>query len=161
MTYLHEYEMLFENDPDVKVVYTDDNDGLEIALYVHGARKADALTQLLPTQKVFGNVTVKIKVVPDNDTNGVPSKLELLKDAFDGNSALSYIASAGDTTAFSFNYVVFAKKVVQFYNDQMDNPNGYKSTLYEDIARDIFSDTPGIFYTTDVVFEKDCNCNCK
>ena len=45
------------------------------------------------------------------------------------------------------SFAVFAKEVVQYYNDDLTDINGLKSTLYEDIARDVF-DIDGINYCT-------------
>lgn len=150
ITYAHELELLFGEDPAIKVVY-DDGDEKEITLFVEGSEKADALMQILPVVKDFGGVSVKVTVKPANDDTYVPSKADLIAKAFDGNPVLSHIIETGPNVAFPATYFVFANKVVQYYNDQMDNPYGIKSTLYEDIAKDVFGDTGiGIYYTTDV-----------
>jgi hypothetical protein len=52
-------------------------------------------------------------------------------------------------------YVVFKNRVVQFFNDNLNDPHGVISTLYQDIADEIFADMPyqahgGIAYCTDV-----------
>jgi len=47
------------------------------------------------------------------------------------------------------DYVVFRNEVVQFFNDEMGDPNGLKSTLYQDIAKDVFADKDGIFFCTE------------
>mgnify|MGYP006958177364 CR=1 FL=1 len=44
---------------------------------------------------------------------------------------------------------MFENKVVQFYNDQMDDINGNKSTLFQDIAGDVFGYDHGVFYCTE------------
>ena len=169
ITYAHELESLFGEDPAIKVVY-DDGDEKEVTLFVEGSEKADALMQILPVVKDFGGVSVKVTVKPANDDTYVPSKADLIAKAFDGNPVLSHIVETGPNVMFPATYFVFANKVVQYYNDQMDNPYGIKSTLYEDIAKDVFGDTGvGIYYTTDVpmkdgeMFHEDggdsCNCN--
>ena len=160
ITYAHEFEALFGNDPNVKVVYNDGDDK-EITLFVQGSEKADALMQILPAKKDFGNVSVKVTVRPANDDTYVPSKADLIAKAFDGNPVLSNIVDTGPNVAFPATYFVFANKVVQYYNDQMDNPYGVKSTLYENIARDILDDgSVGIYYTTDVpTSNNDCHCS--
>jgi hypothetical protein len=43
---------------------------------------------------------------------------------------------------------VFEKKVVQFFNDQLDDINGNKSTLYQDIAKDVFEKHEGVYFCT-------------
>jgi len=53
------------------------------------------------------------------------------------------------------NHVVFENKVVQYFNDQLDDPYGVKSALYEDLARDVFEDSEGVFFNTQVVDDFD------
>ena len=62
--FYREIEALFAQDDEVKVVYEEEKN--EVKLYVENARKADALAQLLPTEKTFGNVVLKITVIPAN-----------------------------------------------------------------------------------------------
>ena len=155
VTYAHELEALFGEDPAIKVVF-DDGDDKEITLFVEGSEKADALMQLLPVKKDFGGVSVRVTVRPANDDTYVPSKADLIAKAFENNPVLSNIIDTGPNVAFPATYFVFANKVVQYYNDQMDNPYGIKSTLYENIARDVLDDSGvGVYYTTDVPMKDD------
>lgn len=141
--FYREIEALFAQDPEVKVVYEEEKN--EVKLYVENARKADALTQLLPAEKTFGNVTLKVTVIPANDTT--VSKADLIAEAFDGNPALSYVQHV-DAVMGAFDYAVFQNKVVQFFDDNLADINGNKSTLYENIARDVFNDL-GVFFCTE------------
>lgn len=142
--FYREIEALFAQDDDVKVMYDEENN--EVKLYVDNVRKADALTQLLPTEKTFGNVTLKVTVVPANDAE--VSKADLIAEAFDGNPALSYVQHV-EAVIGSFDYAVFQNKVVQFFDDNLSDINGNKSTLYESIARDIFGTDAGVFFCTE------------
>lgn len=142
ITFVHEVEALFEQDADVHVRY--DSETNELKLLVDAGDKADALSQLLPTEKVFGNVTLKIEVV---SANKLLEGLDLLEVAFRGNPALAYTYQA-NTPLGHVEYAVFQNKVVQFFNDQLDDVNGLKSTLYQEIAKDVF-ETTGVFYCTD------------
>ena len=54
--YYRELEVLFGEDPDIHIEYDEDEN--VITFYVEGTEEADSLTQLLPTEKVFGNVIV-------------------------------------------------------------------------------------------------------
>lgn len=145
ITFVHELQALFEEDPDVKIKYSEED--YTCNLYVEDARKADALTQLLPTEKDFGNVKLKINVVPADVEE---TKVDLFADAFYNNPAVSRIESY-DTPFGHVNYIVFENKVVQFYNDQMDDINGNKSTLFQDIAGDVFGYDHGVFYCTEAI----------
>jgi hypothetical protein len=142
MTFVHEVQALFDEDEDVKIVYDDSE--YDLKLYVEDARKADALTQLLPTEKKFGNVTLKIAVV---SADGEESPAQLFEDAFRGNPALEYLYTA-QTPFGEIDYAVMKNRVVQFFNDQLDDINGLKSTLYQEIARDVFGQDKGVFFCT-------------
>lgn len=144
ITFVHEVEALFAKDPEVKVVYNDEERLLK--LYVDNTDKAIALEKLIPDKKRFGNVVVKISVVPPN-LDEVP-KEELFGKAFSGNPVLHGIASY-DTPFGHVTYVVFQRKVVQFFNDQMDDINGNKSMLFQEVAKDVFGTDHNVFYCTD------------
>jgi hypothetical protein len=142
--FYREIEALFAEDDEVKVVYDEENN--EVKLYVENARKADALTQLLPAEKTFGNVTLKVTVIPANDAK--VSKADLIAEAFEGNPALSYVQHVGAVIG-EFDYAVFKNKVVQFFDDNLSDINGNKSTLYENIAKDVFGENVGVFFCTE------------
>lgn len=142
ITYYRKIEALFEQDPQVKVVV--DETSLNIKLYVESAVKAEAIEKLLPKEKEFGNVTVTTTVIPANE-----QKLStLFKTAFDGNPALCDVKTVSSPLMGEASYVIFQKKVVQFFNDDLGDPNGNMSTLYQDIADDVFGYQPGMFYCT-------------
>ena len=145
ITFYHDLNEMFGNDPDIKLDI--DEDEYVVRMYVEDADKADALSKILPTEKVFGNVTVRIKVIPANAKE--ESIAELFKKAFKGNPILADALDIIGAFDFRATYVVFAKKVVQYFNDDMGDINGLRSTLYEDIARDMFSVDGGVFFCTD------------
>lgn len=148
--YYREIYELFRFDPDIRVIYDEENN--EVKLYVEDAVKADALMELLPTEKAFGNVSLKITVVPaDNAANAGEEKLALIEKAFKNNPIVNYIKTVHGIFATDFHYVVFMNKVVQYFNDDISDAHGVKSTLYEEIARNIFGeDTPGVYFSTDI-----------
>lgn len=143
--YYHEIEALFKEDPDVIVTF--DAEHYVLKLFVKGVDKADALTQLLPTEKQFGNVVLKIEVIPANVLGS--STLALFRKAFDGNAAVSYIKTVDGLYNNKLNFIVFANKVVQYFTDDLGDINHVRSTLYQDIAKEIFGEHEGIFYCTD------------
>ena len=127
----------------MKIEY--DNDNTSLKLYVEGVKKADALTKLLPAHKEFGNVVLNITVIPANYKD---DKVSLFRAAFEGNSIVSEIATK-DLCGGKVSYVVFEGKVVQFFNDSMADINGLCSTLYQDIANEVFDDHAGIYFCTE------------
>ncbi len=143
-TFVHEVQALFEEDPSITVKYFEADNKLK--LYVDDTDKAAALAKLLPEKKEFGNVTLAIEIIPPN-ANDLPI-IQLFEKAFVGNPALSYTASY-ETPFGEVSYAVFQKKVIQFFNDQMDDINGNKSMLFQDIAKDVFGSEHGVFYCTE------------
>ena len=138
---------LFKEDPEVKIVFDQDNNVLN--LYVDNDEKAEALTKLLPTEKEFGNVVLKIRVVPANLENDA-SNLDLFKKAFKGNPVFVDAISTEGDLGFHADYLLFAKKVVQFYSDDLSDPHGATSTLYQELAKEVFGTETGVYFCTDL-----------
>ena len=136
---------LFEKDPEVTVSF--DNESYELAILVNNDIKADAIRKLFPEEKEFGNVVVKINVVPSNEEE---SAIDLYRRAFAGNPAVVDITGAGP---LGNNFVIFAKEVVQYYNDSLTDAYGYRSTLYEIIADELFGLKDNIYFSTEVTPE--------
>lgn len=141
-TYYHELEALFGQDPDVALDFNEDD--LVIRLYAFKEEKAYALSQLLPAVKEFGGISVRVRVVPANDK--YESDYELLLKAFKDNPV--FVTGIKEEMT-NMNYILFKKEVVQFFNDQFDDPRGYRSTLYKTIADDVFACVNDVFFSTD------------
>lgn len=147
VVFVNQIKALFANDPDVDVEYHSDEQ--TINLYVADSDKADALMKIMPMSKKFGNITVYVRVIPANDNNG-EYLAKCFETAFYGNDAFSHLTTVKD--AFMSNplsYCVFKKEVVQYPNDNIFDEHGVCSTLYQDLAHDIFGDVHGVFFCTD------------
>lgn len=143
--YARKVNALFEKDPEVAVDWNDENK--ELTLYVDSQEKADALENLLPPEIEFGNVKMTITIIPANLVD--MSLMTLFERAFKGNPAVSYTKSV-EGMGFNANYIVFQPEVVQYFNDDLSDINGVESTLYEEIAKDVFTKHEGIFFCTDI-----------
>lgn len=148
VTYYREVNELFKKDKKVLVVFDEEN--VELKIYVDNPTKASAIQYLMPTEKEFGNVTLKIDVIPANgktlrDVN-TSNILTIACDAFLDNDAVYMVTDV--RSAFDLVYVIFRKEVVQYFDDNLGDINGNCSTLYEMIARDVFNDV-GIKFCTD------------
>lgn len=144
--YYKEVDAFFKEDPEVNVVYDEEEN--TITLYVANGDKADALTQLLPVSREFGDVSVRHRIIPGNLGHGVNGSV--LEAAFKNNNAVSYIKTIHGLFSNDLNYVVFKKEVVQYFNDDLGDINGMCSTLYQNIAKNIFIDIEGLFFCTDI-----------
>ena len=137
---------LFEGDKDITVTYTDDNIHM-INVLVDSQDKYEALVKLLPTMKEFGNVKVLIDVVPSNKTK---TRRELFETLLKDNPVFSCIFTTKTPDDTEIDYVMFKPKIASYYADNLQNPWGYNSELYENIAREVFEDTEGVMFTTDL-----------
>lgn len=143
--YYREVKALFHKDPAVTVDYDDDDK--TIKLFVEGDDKAEAIGLLLPKEKVFGNVVVKIQVVSSNEL-GMTTE-DIIKRAFEGNKSFKWVKTVKpDGTTIPFTFVTFENAVTQMWIDNLSDINGLKSTLLEDIAKDVLETPAGVYYCT-------------
>jgi hypothetical protein len=130
--YVKEVMALFGEDPEIKIVYN--NDECKLDLVVDNHDKAEALTQLIPAEKEFGNVVLKISVIPCNNLKTAP---DLFRKAFNGNPAFHDLVTINGVFTNPVSYVIFEKKVVQFFNDDLSDAHGNMTTLYKDVAKNV------------------------
>ena len=146
--YYHKINELFKYDPEVRVIY--DEDINKLSLYVDNENKASAIAELLPTKREFGNVVMEIAIIPANTKKNLrKTNISLIEAAFENNPIVNDIKIISGLFSYDLNYVIFKNCVVQYFNDSLGDYNGLKSTLYEDIARDVFDGCEGVFYCTD------------
>lgn len=148
ISYVHKLQALFKKDSEVKVVYDDNEKNINI--FVENSTKADALTQLLPVEKDFGGTTVTITVIPANDT--VTNPAILFEEAFKNNPVFDSTLVIEGMYNNPINYIIFTDKIAQFWDDNLGDPHGNVSTLYQEIAKDIF-DIDGVQYCTKEIEE--------
>jgi len=147
IVYKQKITLLFGKDPDINITW--DAKSYRLTLNVKDRAKAEAIAQLLPPDKQFGNVTLIINVSYKEKS---PSEYELFKNAFAGNPILSFIEKDDDVPFASRTYVVFKKEIAQYYADDLGDPHGVRSTLYENVARDVLLDFgEGVSFTTEIV----------
>jgi len=148
LLYCRKVECLFANDPDVIVSYN--NNEPKVALYVSTIDKAKALSKILPKEKIFDNVTLKIDVIaPDFDK---ASTADLVRKAFKGNDILDKVFSATDPTGNDRTYASFKARACQYLADDISDPYGNETMLAADIAKDVFGDRlKGVFICTESI----------
>ena len=154
ITYLNKLKALFDPDPQIAFNYKYE-DGPALVLATNNADKAVALRKLLPDGKQFGNIVMDISVECPKESNIVfPTPKKLFDAAFQGNPVYAYSVAPAeeDHWWFAMTYVVFKNCVVQFFNDNLNDCHGIISTLYQDIAAEIFADADigNTYFNTDV-----------
>lgn len=151
-TFINKIEALFDGDSQIALNVNFDSNNPTVVLATNNPEKAAALLKLLPAEKEFGGVVLKIVVDCYTISNkAFTSPKELFETAFSGNPAFAYVVSA-DNWYVPFTYVVFKNCVVQFFNDNLNDPHGVLSTLYQEIASEVFGDCNlcgGVAYCTD------------
>jgi hypothetical protein len=141
----------FKYDKEITILF--DRDNYVIKLFVANGEKWAAIRQLLPEHIQMGNIDLKIEVVPPNRLEGANNEIgNVYEAAFKNNPVLSYVKKVDNVGIFplGITYVVFENKVVQFFSDDITSINGYTSTLYQDIARDIFGQPENVYYCTNI-----------
>ena len=156
VTYVNELIALFGEDPEINIKY--DNYETKVKLYVNNQEKAEALCALLPMTKYFGNVALYIDIIPANGDKVYIGSCRDIKTiyetAFKGNPVFSFVYKVEGIFANSLIYVIFKNKVVQFFNDNLNDVYGNVSTLYQEIAKDVIikdeNEFKNVFYCTDI-----------
>lgn len=155
LEYYRKITALFAGDRDIRIVFDEEEPKLRI--YVDDDQKARAMDALVGTEKVFGNVKLAIEVVPANDkvellsaTTGYTKteRENLVQVLFKQNPNVVSIKVIENFFDGTVTYVIFEKRVVQYFDDDLGSYYGLKSTLYENIAKDVLSPVAGVHYCT-------------
>lgn len=153
VVYYRKLSAFFKEDSEVRITYDDIEQ--EIKLYVDNAEKAVALENLLPSEQNFGNVTLYITIVPANQTTfdsvkaGYSTKMTDIVRALINNKAVTGIKIVDGIMTNKMVFVIFRKEVVQWFSDDIGDYHGICSTLYQDLAKEIFGNIDGVFFCTD------------
>ena len=153
VVYYRKLSAFFKEDSEVRITY--DEIEQEIKLYVDNAEKAVALEKLLPHEQNFGNVTLYITVVPANKTTFDSVKVAYSTSSSDiiqicfNNKAVVGVKVVDGIMTNRITFVIFKKEVVQYFTDNIGDYHGICSTLYQDLAKEIFGNIDGVFFCTD------------
>ena len=88
VTYVNKLQALFDGDP--QIAFNIDYANMTVALAGNNGDKNAALQRLLPTEKSFGNITLKIIVDGPISNIAFPTQKDLFDTAFTGNPAYAY-----------------------------------------------------------------------
>lgn len=151
INYYREVEALFKDDSSVRVLY--DDEAKELKLFVDDSEKAIAMADLMPTEVEFGNVTLSISIIPANAlyARDIGTTVEeRFRKVFSGNPILEDIQTVYGVFTNPITYVVFRKEVVQYFDDDLGDINGVESTLWQEIAKDVFTEVSGVYFCTSI-----------
>lgn len=141
----------FKEDKDVVVIL--DAPEKNVRVYVKTTEKAEALDHIMKKElrdSESDTLLCTVSVIPPNDSVApfLDGK-DVIKEAFKGNPIMRRIEQG--TFPFGFTYVIFQPKVVRYHNDSLAEWDQCGSTLYQEIAKEIFEPQDGVFWTTDAV----------
>ena len=158
VTYHKKVKALFEGDPDITVGELfepeDDSTNYGFDLEIRSHKKFEALNQLLPKVKTFGNVTLGIFLYDEENLAASKDSIALFKAVFEGNPLVKAFHIETDHTGTPRAFVIFHPQVIQFFNDDTSDYNGNWSGLAQDIAREVFADEfSGVYFCTAAVTE--------
>lgn len=154
ITYINMLEAMFDGDP--QIAFNVDWHAPAVTISCNNGLKVAALLLLLPSEKKFGNITLPITIDGPVANKTFTSPKELFMTAFEKNPAFADCVAPAQEGYFyvDFCYVIFKNCVVQFFNDNLDDARGLVSTLYQEIAKEIFADASynlnSVHYCTDV-----------
>ena len=154
--YYKKLNALFEEDEDIMIIY--DEDETEVKVYCTDENKSQALSFLLPTTVSCGSVELKVTVIPANTNNNVLKGFNTTIS--DPEAAIFILFGKGNNyveevkvvpTPFgNFTYVIFTREVIQYFEDNLADFYGNRSTLCEIIAKEIFNNIEGVFFCTSI-----------
>jgi hypothetical protein len=144
--YVQAAKALFEDDPDVVVgnaVETESGD-YKVVVRVHGDDKAESISELMPTELTYGNVTLYVDVVPDNERELTVT--DHLRRAFAGNPLFVDVVELSPTlVSVGATYALFMPTCVQYFSDNLGSPYGATTLAVEEVARKVLSLPDGVF----------------
>ena len=140
---------LFDKDEDIEVKGVTND--YELHIVSSNIRKFNALRNLLPPIKTFGNVTLRIII--DYKEEQAFNYRQAIKDLFNDNGRVTQIVDVKDPASISHVFVLFKPEVIQFFSDNMFDYNGLWSGLAQDLCTEIFegAQTNCVHFSTDRV----------
>ena len=154
ITYINKLQALFDGDP--QIAFNVDWSAPSVTIACNNGVKNAGLQLLLPPEMTWGRITLPIVIDGPIANKVFTSPKELFETVFEKNPAFACCVAPAQEGYFyvDFCYVIFKNCVVQFFNDNLNDAHGLVSTLYQDIAAEIFEDAEynlnSVHYCTDV-----------
>ena len=136
-TIQHEIFHLLEPDKEVTVseVSECDNGVYSVDISSKNGKKIAALEKVIKNSFNLGNVQLVINFIHEREDDDVTVQDYI--DAFEGNSNFVTVEETSKGLFQNLVYVIFAKEILQFFNDQLDDVYGNKNIIVADAANDV------------------------
>lgn len=136
--YCRKVQALFSKDPEIAVSGIAQRSGTRVmTIQTCNMDKYNALMQVFPTVKFFGDAALQIDIRLPNEDEFKLDLQNLMEDLFDGNEAVDKVCVSLDPFGNEQTYVMFKPEVMQFFNDNIRDYNGICTTVAENLARDV------------------------
>lgn len=119
-------------------------------ILVDNKAKAEAMKAILPQEVKIGNIAIQATILGPDENNVELAKreeTELYNTAFSGNPIFEKILSRS-YGPFGYNYCIFKKEVIQFWNDDLSDYSGNYNGLAADIAGELLKSEHICFCTS-------------
>ena len=142
-TLYKKFEEMFDGDPELTLNFIPKDDGYHIIFESRNAIKLDALEKLLKPSFNFGNVNVILDFKVAND--GANDLYDVAIDAFNGNPMFEDVIPRSFMPGLPVDQVcvILRKKIIQFFNDNLNDIYGNLNCLPTDITDEIFVNEDG------------------
>ena len=146
-TLYHKFEEMFGDDPEITLDIDQKEDGMHIIFESRNSTKLDALEKMLKPSFNYGNVNVFLDFRVSNDS--ADSMYDLAIDAFSGNPMFEDIFPRSFMPGLQPDQVcvILQKKVIQFFNDNLDDFYGNLNLLPTDVAKEIFIENAALQFS--------------
>ena len=98
--------------------------------------------------KDFGNVQLKVEIVPSDKANSVE---QLYKTIFNGNPVFVDAVDIDQEGLPHVSYVIFKAAIAQFFDDNLADAYGNYTALYQDVAQELFVAKNNVYFCTENV----------
>lgn len=109
-------------------------------------KKIAALEKVLKSHFDLGNVTLAINFIHERDDEEVTA--QDYKDAFEGNSNFVDTVVTSKGLFQDLTYVIFAKEILQFFNDDLSDLYGNMSIIVADAAKQVCNVGENMYFST-------------
>ena len=142
--YVSKITKLLGPDKEIKIDFNENERKLK--LLVSNTDKRVALEYLLPSEIDFGGQKLTIIIVPSNEEKNVQ---EYIKDLFNNNPSVRRIENVKGVFTNPMTYVEFKNETIQYFNDNLGDLHGNRTTVMEELAREVFDKLDGVFFCTE------------
>ena len=102
---------------------------------IKSVKKIAALEKVIKNVFNLGNVTLTVNFVHEREDEDVTAQDFI--DAFEGNSNFVTVEETSKGLFQNLVYVIFAKEILQFFNDDLSDIYGNANLIVADAANDV------------------------